>query len=110
MKNEEILKMKNEGVALKSSTFNPGFDQLLEISREKKIPFIIYLHPELGELQARQYNAAGQQIVDWAREHNVRLVKGINTGETPDMFRDVIHFNEKGQRHLADTMEKMIKQ
>lgn len=108
MKNEE-RRVKNEGVALKSSTFNPGFDQLLEISREKHIPLMIYLHPELGELQERQYNAAGQLIVEWAREHDVRLVKGIATGETPDMFRDVIHFNEKGQRHLADIMEKMIR-
>lgn len=47
-----VEKVKSdEGVAQKSFNFDPGFDQLLQISEEKHIPFFIYLHPEKGEVE-----------------------------------------------------------
>lgn len=96
-----------EGVAQKSLNFNPGFDQLLQISEEQHIPFVIYLHPEVGEVIKRQYKEGGILIMDWAKKHGVRLVSGLDEGVTVDMFRDVIHLNEKGQRNLANSLEKM---
>ena len=96
-----------EGVAQKSLGFDPGFDQLLQISKEKHIPFIIYLHPEVGEVMTQQYKEGGKLIVGWAKKHDVRLVSGLDEGVTVDMFRDVIHLNEKGQRNLANSLERM---
>ena len=48
----------------------------------------------------------GQEIISWAKQKNVFLLQGIKT-EQKEMYRDVIHFNTLGQRHLADCLEEM---
>lgn len=105
-----VEKVKSdEGVAQKSFNFDPGFDQLLQISEEKHIPFFIYLHPEKGEVEKNEYKEGGKLIIDWANTHHVKLVDGLKEGVTTGMFRDVIHLNEKGQRNLADSFNRIIK-
>mgnify|MGYP004685620643 FL=1 len=104
-----IEKVKSdEGVAKKALNFDPGFDQLLQISEEKHIPFFIYLHPEVGEVMCRKYKEGGLMIMEWAKTHHIKLIDGLNEGVTVDMYRDVIHLNEKGQRNLANSLKKMI--
>ena len=104
-----VEKVKSdEGVANKALNFDPGFDQLLQISDEKHIPFFIYLHPEVGEVMSRKYKEGGLMIMEWAKTHHVKLIDGLNEGVTVDMYRDVIHLNEKGQRNLANSLKKMI--
>lgn len=104
-----VEKVKSdEGVANKALNFDPGFDQLLQISEGKHIPFFIYLHPEVGEVMSRKYKEGGLMIMEWAKSHHVKLIDGLNEGVTVDMYRDVIHLNEKGQRNLANSLKKMI--
>lgn len=104
-----VEKVKSdEGVAKKALNFDPGFDQLLQISEEKHIPFFIYLHPEVGEVMSRKYKEGGLMIMEWAKTHHVKLIDGLNESVTVDMYRDVIHLNEKGQRNLANSLKKMI--
>lgn len=104
-----VEKVKSdEGVAKKALNFDPGFDQLLLISEEKHIPFFIYLHPEVSEVMNRKYKEGGLMIMEWAKTHHVKLIDGLNEGVTVDMYRDVIHLNEKGQRNLANSLKKMI--
>lgn len=104
-----VEKVKSdEGVANKALNFDSGFDQLLQISEEKHIPFFIYLHPEVGEVMSRKYKEGGLMIMEWAKTHHVKLIDGLNEGVTVDMYRDVIHLNEKGQRNLANSLKKMI--
>lgn len=104
-----VEKVKSDvGVAKKALNFDPGFDQLLQISEEKHIPFFIYLHPEVGEVMSRKYKEGGLMIMEWAKTHHVKLIDGLNEGVTVDMYRDVIHLNEKGQRNLANSLKKMI--
>ena len=105
-----VEKVKSdEGVANKALNFDPGFDQLLQISEGKHIPFFIYLHPEVGEVMSRKYKEGGLMIMEWAKTHHIKLIDGLNEGVTVDMYRDVIHLNEKGQRNLANSLKKMIK-
>lgn len=104
-----VEKVKSdEGVAKKALNFDPGFDQLLQISEEKHIPFFIYLHPEVCEVMSRKYKKGGLMIMEWAKTHHVELIDGLNEGVTVDIYRDVIHLNEKGQRNLANSLKKMI--
>ena len=104
-----VEKVKSdEGVAKKAFNFDPGFDQLLQISEGKHIPFFIYLHPEVGEVMSRKYKEGGLMIMEWAKTHHIKLIDGLNEGVTVDMYRDVIHLNEKGQRNLANSLKKMI--
>jgi len=103
-----VVKGKTE-VAKKSSRFNPGFDELKAVSDSLAIPFVIYLHAETGELRQGHYNSMGQEIRKWGRDNNVALVCGLESGEKEYMYRDIIHFNEKGQKHLAKCMNRIFK-
>ena len=94
---------------IKSPYFVKGFDDLKQMADSLQIPLYIYLHAEQGELKRQCYNEMGQQIVLWADSAQVTLINGIKEGERIDMYHDIIHFNEKGQRHLADVMKKYVK-
>lgn len=109
---EQVVKnseFKNT-VRQKSSLFNNGFDQLLDMSQKKNIPMAIYLHAERDEINAGRYNEMGQKIIEWAAEHDVCLMEGLKAGETEDMYHDKIHFNEAGQRFLATQMVELYKE
>lgn len=79
--------------------FNPGFQQLVNFCKEKSIPFLMYLHPELSELIAKKYNSHGQEIIAFSKMNNIKLVQGIR-GADPTFYRDNIHLNEKGHQHI----------
>lgn len=100
------IEFKNT-VRQKSALFDKGFDQLLDISREKNIPMAIYLHAEQDEVKAGSYNEMGQMIIEWAEAHGVKLVEGLKAGEKENMYHDKIHLNEAGQRFLATQLVKM---
>ena len=95
-------------VVKKSPYFVKGFDDLKQIADSLDIPFWIYLHAEQGELEQRRYNDMGQQIQMWADSAQVKLINGIEEGESQEMYHDAIHFNERGQRHLVDVLKKYV--
>ena len=99
----------NRQVVQKSKHFVKGFDALKHIADSLGIPMYVYLHAEEGELEQRRYNDMGQQILLWADTANVRLIDGIKEGERLDMYHDAIHLNNKGQRHLADVLQRVVK-
>lgn len=100
-----VVRGKN-GVAKKSALFNPGFSELKSISDSLDIPFVVYLHAELPELEVGDYNEMGQSIITWAKANKIPLINGMTNGEQAYMYRDVIHLNESGQRHLATIFEQ----
>lgn len=104
-----VASSKAKTVVKKSQAFNPGFSQLKQIADSLNIPFSIYLHAEKNEIESERYNEMGNMIIEWARQNDVQLIQGLKNGETLDMYKDIIHFNEKGQRHLADCFELVIK-
>ena len=97
-------------VAKKTAEFNPGFDELKAIADSLQIPFAIYLHAELGELERQEYNEMGGEILEWAYNNDVPVMQGLRNGEKKEMYRDVIHLNDKGQRHLAECLKKIVKE
>ena len=102
-----VAHIDNGTVAKKSARFNPGFDELKQIADSLDIPFAVYLHAETGEIAAGQYNDMGQRIIAWADSCDVTLLTGLETGETIDMYHDIIHVNAKGQRHIAECLKRM---
>lgn len=99
----------NDSVKKKSNIFNPGFDELKIIADSLKIPLIIYLHAEVNEIRNNTYNEMGIRIIEWSNNNNVLLIEGLHVGETEDMYKDIIHYNEKGQKHLAKVLIDKIK-
>lgn len=104
-----VVHIANASIKRKSKQFDPGFVQLKEIADSLHIPFIIYLHAETNEITKGEYNEMGEEIIKWAKANSIPLINGIQNGETTDMYKDVIHFNEKGQKHLANILIKNIK-
>ena len=106
---EVVVAVNEDSVARKSVIFNPGFDKLKNMADSLQIPMSIYLHAELGELDRGEYNDMGKSIICWAARNDVPLLQGLVSGEKAYMYKDVIHFNEKGQRHLADAMKRLVR-
>lgn len=88
--------------------FNPGFDQLKAMADSANIPFVVYLHADQEENAAKKYNEQGDEIIAWCKKNQVRLVEDIKLLDKED-YRDGIHINDKGQRKVADVMEKEIR-
>ena len=105
----EVKKRAEERqVVQKSPYFVKGFDDLKQMADSLEIPLYVYLHAEEGEMRQKCYNEMGQQIILWADSAGVMLIDGIKEGEDESMYHDAIHFNERGQRHLADVLEKYV--
>ncbi len=84
--------------------FNPGFSELKHIAEQHNIPFFIYLHPEISEIEDGFYNDQGQAIVDYARQDSVRLIRELDIPPLREYYRkrDVVHYNAEGQKFMAD--------
>ncbi len=86
--------------------FNPGFSELKNIAEQRDIPFFIYLHPEISEIEDGFYNDQGQAIVDYARQDSVRLIRELDIPPLREYYRkrDVVHYNAEGQKFMADQL------
>lgn len=105
---EVVARKQFASVVKKNKVFNEGFDQLKALSDSLQLPLTIYLHAETGEISEGEYNDLGKEIIAWADSCHIPLINGMKEGETPDMYIDIIHLNEKGHRHLANVLEKII--
>ena len=93
------------GIHKNGKVFNPGFAQLKEMADSAKIPYVVYLHAEQCELEEGKYNEQGDEIIAWCKANGVRLVEDLHM-LTKDDYRDGIHINAKGQRVVANVMER----
>ncbi len=94
----------------KNSDFNIGFQSFLSYTTNNNISFTIYLHPDQGEVLLERYNEQGQKIINYANDHNIPIILGLENGLELSDFRDGIHLNNKGQRKLANTIMNYIQQ
>ncbi len=85
---------------------NPGFAQLKQMARAANIPFFILLHPEISEVEYGRYDEEGEAILQYAKADSVKLIRELDLGIKPEFFRenDVVHYNDEGQRFLADQL------
>lgn len=97
-----------QGIHKSGKEFNSGFEELRKIAQAAKIPFIICLHADKFELQSKCYNEQGQEIIQWAADHNIPLVKDMDYGITDKDYRDDIHINAHGQKKLTEIMKETL--
>ncbi len=95
------------GIHKDGKVFNPGFVQLKEMADSARIPYVVYLHADQDELAAGKYNEQGDEIIAWCKANNVRLVEDLHL-LTKDDYRDGIHINARGQRIVANVMEREL--
>jgi hypothetical protein len=98
VKEEESLGINKKK---ESSIFNSGFENFYEYSVSHNIPLTIYLHADKKELKSGSYNKQGEEIIFFANEHHIPIIKDLDNGLAVEDFRDNIHINEQGQRKMA---------
>jgi hypothetical protein len=104
-----IFDKKMEGDHIvKGTVFNSGFYSFYLFSKEKEIPFLIYLHPDKREMKEKKYNEQGDRIIRFCEEYSIPILQGIEY-ENETLFRDEIHLNEQGQRILGNALLAEIK-
>lgn len=101
-------KIVNGEIKKKTKEFNPGFNKLKQIADSNQIPLLIYLHPEINEINNNRYNEMGQEIIEWCNKNSISLMMGLKEHMTTSMYRDIIHLNNAGQKQLALNLEKFI--
>jgi hypothetical protein len=99
----------NENVIKNGVNFNTGFDSLFKISKDRQIAFSIYLHAEQSELKNNHYSEQGEEIIKWARNNNIQIIRGIDQGFNSKDYRDNIHLNKYGQWKLAQILIRELK-
>ncbi len=84
-----------------SGKINPGFAQLFQYTRDHRLPVLFYMHPTGSEIRRKAYDPAGRQLLELISANNIKIVRGLDFYNDQSQYRDDIHLNEKGQRHLA---------
>jgi hypothetical protein len=94
------------GIRKSGIGFNPGYEQLVKMAKENSIPFFIYLHPEISEIDSGRFNDQGDEIIKFAKDNDVRLIDEFQFGVSKKLYRkmDVVHFNNAGQVFLANNL------
>lgn len=98
--------LNDAGIRKKGIGFNPGYKQLFDMAKADSIPFFIYLHPEISEIELGHFNDQGEEIIQFAKENNIRLINEFDLGINLKYYRDtdVIHYNNSGQLFLANNL------
>jgi len=106
----EAPKPVEPGIRKEGVGFNPGYEQLRKMAEDNKIPFFIYLHPEISEVEMGHFNDQGNEIISFAKRNNVRLINEFDFRPTTKMYRkmDVIHFDNKGQIFLTNNLYPIL--
>ena len=91
--------------------FNPGFLGILEYAREHRLPFLIYLHATLYELEIGSYDEDGRAIMDFCQRNAIPLIQDLGHGLTKQciIHNDYLHYSEDGHSLMAKLLAPFCK-
>lgn len=89
--------------------FNSGFDYFTAYTKQHSIPLLICLHLEKQEVAENQFNVQGEEILNYCKANNIKVITGLEIGENDSHYRDDIHLNEQGQKLWARVLLNEIK-
>ena len=80
-------------------TFNPGFQGILDYARDFRLSFAIYLHATLYEMNAGNYDADGQAVIEFCKRNQIPWVQDLGNGLDRECIlqNDYLHYSPKGQ-------------
>lgn len=90
------------------SGINSGWNDFFDYCTGSDIELLVYLHPEQDEVIAGEYNDKGKQLITMFQERNVNYILGLSYANASTDYRDHIHINATGHRHLADALTQSI--
>lgn len=90
---------------LPGSVFDSGFQNFYTYCQQRSIKLIICLHPKIWEREAHKYESEGEEIIQFAKSHNITLIQELDYPMTRDDYRDDgMHYNSTGQRKLSQIL------
>lgn len=100
------MELNDAGIRKSGIGFNPGYELLYKMAKDNSIPFLIYLHPETSELELGHFNDQGEEIIQFAKQNNIRLINEFDAGINIKHYRkmDTIHYNNQGQVLLENNL------
>lgn len=94
---------------LPGAVFDPGFLNFYNYCKAKNIPFIICLHCKTIERHNHKYHEEGEEIIKFAEEHKIPLIKELDYPVPDEDYREGMHYNEAGQGKLAEMVFSYLK-
>ncbi len=106
----ETSELEEVGIKKDGKGFNPGYATLDSLAEVNKVPYIIYLHPEISEVEAGRFNEQGTEIIQFCKQNNIELYNEFDYGIKLNLFRDmdVVHYNNQGQKFLANNIYPIL--
>ncbi len=102
-------KLDANQISTVNANINSGWNFFIDYCKQKNIPLCVILHPTVNEIANKQYNKNGQKIIAMLDSTKTPYVLELNNPIYASMYRDNIHFNNKGQAFLADEEYPIIK-
>ncbi len=90
------------------SAVNSGWTDFFEFCEQKKIPLLVYIHPEVREIKDRQLMPKGQNLIGLLETHQIKYLNGLEYETNEQGYRDNIHLNGNGHRRLATILQPHI--
>lgn len=87
---------------------NPGWEGFRSYCESHDIPLLMVLHPTTKEVKAGAFNERGQAMKTWFHTHEIPYIDELEAGTKAAYYRDDIHYNDDGQRFLAETLAKNL--
>jgi molybdopterin-guanine dinucleotide biosynthesis protein A len=87
---------------------NAGFSNLYEYAQQHGISFLMVLHPNLSEMSKSAYDQGGQEILRFAKEKRIFIISELDRKPATNLYRDIIHSNEAGQRFLFSELYPVL--
>lgn len=92
------------------AAFNPGWQMAIDYCKEKNVPLLVYLHPEISELKAGKLNSNGQKIIRFLQKKEIPFLTGLKPENHPENYIDNIHVNDQGHAFIANLMLPYIEE
>lgn len=84
--------------------FNPGWDYFVDYANKNNKKLFVVVHPTITEIEAGNYKPDGQLIINYLVGSNIKYLTELKNPPSISYYRDDIHYNEHGQRFLANEL------
>lgn len=91
-----------------NTMMNPGWENFFNLAADKKIPFVVYIHPNQGELNTGNWSEQGMKLIHWLEKNEVNYIDGLIKGYDQGSYIDNIHLNAIGHKSLAKNLSEKV--
>lgn len=107
LKNKRVkskIESDKNHIAISTNDINPGWKKFFQFAGKHKIKLLVVLHPTIDEIKMKRYDECGQKIISMLDSAKIDRILELDNLPGEDLYRDEIHYNNKGQKYLANEL------